>query len=73
MSNTLIPPAVKAAAQLDTRTGAYTVKDLSQMLQCSQRHIWRQIDLDAIPGKFLVGRLVRFSRTIVDAWLAGQH
>jgi excisionase family DNA binding protein len=73
MLNTMIPPALQAAARLDAASGTYTVADLARLLQCSERHVWRQIDLGAIPGKILFGRLVRFSRAVVDAWLAGQH
>jgi excisionase family DNA binding protein len=50
--------------------GAYTVRDLARLLQCSERHVWRQIDLDVIPGKITFGRLVRFSRALVDEWIA---
>jgi excisionase family DNA binding protein len=47
----------------------YTVADLAHLLQCSERHLWRQIDLGRVPGVLRVGRLVRFSRAAVDAWL----
>jgi excisionase family DNA binding protein len=70
MPDTIVPPAAQAAAKLDA--GTYTVSDLARLLQCSERHIWRQIDLNAIPGKICVGRLVRFSRSVVDKWLAGE-
>jgi excisionase family DNA binding protein len=72
MPDTLIPPAVQAAVKPDAVGGTYTVADLARLLQCSERHVWRQIDLNAIPGKILIGRLVRFSRAVVDRWLAGQ-
>jgi hypothetical protein len=70
MPDTLIPPAVQAAIKLDAASGTYTVADLARLLQCSERHVWRQIDI--IPGKILFGRLVRFSRAVVDGWLAGR-
>jgi len=67
MSETIIPPALEAAAKLDKAT--YTVEQLATLLQCSERHIWRQIDMGAIPGVLRIGRLVRISRTIADAWI----
>ena len=65
--NTVLP-AMRTVAQLDPAT--YTVAQFATVLQCSERHVWRQIDLGAIPGVLRIGRLVRISRTIADAWLA---
>jgi excisionase family DNA binding protein len=54
-------------------TGAYTIADIARMAQCSERHAWRLTDRNLIPGRIQgLGRLVRFSRAAVDAWLAGQ-
>ena len=69
MLDTISPPA-KQAAKLDAQT--YTVDQLAAAAQCSPRHLWRQIDLGRVPGVLRIGRLVRISRTIADAWLAGQ-
>jgi excisionase family DNA binding protein len=71
-----VAPVVSEASPMSNRQTlgaapeAYAVKDLAGMLQCSGRHIWRMAELGAIPGKFRFGRLVRFSRAAVDAWLA---
>jgi excisionase family DNA binding protein len=74
MSNAspIISPALEAAAKLDSTatTATYTVGQVAGLLQCSQRHVWRMADLNAIPGKLRVGRLVRFNRAAVDAWIA---
>lgn len=51
--------------------GTYDVPDLAALLKCSQRHVRRMVDADEIPGLIRFGRLVRFSRRAVDAWLAG--
>jgi excisionase family DNA binding protein len=48
----------------------YTVHDLAQRLQCSDRHIWRMLDRKLIPGVIRIGRLVRLHRPTVDAWIA---
>jgi excisionase family DNA binding protein len=53
-----------------TAPATYTVADLARLTQCSERHIWRLADLDLIPGKLRLGRLVRFHKPTVDAWLA---
>jgi excisionase family DNA binding protein len=62
MDATTIPPAAEA--------GTYTVPDIARLMQSSERHVWRQHDLDRIPGVIRFGRLVRFHRPTVDAWLA---
>jgi excisionase family DNA binding protein len=66
MSAPLTPPP--AAAQLESST--YTVPQVAKLLQCSERHVWRLADADAIPGKLRIGRLVRFARSVIDAWIA---
>jgi excisionase family DNA binding protein len=56
-----------------TAPATYTVPDIAQLIQSSERHIWRLADQGKIPGRVKgLGRLVRFSRSAVDAWLAGQ-
>jgi excisionase family DNA binding protein len=48
----------------------YTVPDIAQLTQTSERHIWRLADRGLIPGRIKgLGRLVRFSKAAVDAWL----
>jgi excisionase family DNA binding protein len=71
MPDTIVPPALAAAAKLDP--ACYTVADLARLLQCSERHVWRQIDLGRVPGVLRVGRLGRISRAVADAWIAGQQ
>jgi excisionase family DNA binding protein len=62
---------VMADCQVGVETSTYTVEQLATLLQCSERHVWRLSDQNKIPGKLRLGRLVRFARTQVDAWLAG--
>jgi excisionase family DNA binding protein len=51
----------------------YTVPDIARLAQASERHIWRLADQNLIPGRIKgLGRLVRFSRAAIDAWLAGR-
>ncbi len=52
----------------------YTVPDIARLIRSSIRHAWRLADKNAIPGRIRgMGRLVRFSRAAVDAWLAGNR
>ncbi len=53
-----------------TGQGAYTVPDIAVLTKSSDRHIWRLIDMGTIPGVFRLGRLVRVSKAVFDAWLA---
>jgi excisionase family DNA binding protein len=64
------PAAQAALAAIEPAT--YTVSDLAHLLSCSERHIWRQLDLGRIPGVIRCGRLVRLSKRIIDDWLAGR-
>jgi excisionase family DNA binding protein len=51
----------------------YTIGDIARLTQSSERHIWRLNDMGKIPGRIKgLGRLVRFAKSAVDAWLAGQ-
>lgn len=54
-------------------TGTYTVEQLAQLLNCSICHIRRLDSQRIIPGRLTFGRLVRFSRRRVDAWLGGEQ
>jgi excisionase family DNA binding protein len=49
----------------------YTVPNLADRTQSSERHIWRLIDAGLVPGVYRLGRLVRIHRATADAWLAG--
>ena len=60
-------PARAALAAVEPAT--YTVADLARLLTCSERHVWRQIDLGHVPGVCRVGRLVRIVRAIADEWI----
>ena len=60
------------AAIAAVESGTYTVADLARLLHCSERHVWRQLDLGRIPGVIRCGRLVRLSRHLIDNWLAGM-
>ncbi|MFT3882991.1 MAG: excisionase family DNA-binding protein [Gemmatales bacterium] len=54
------------------QAGTYTIEQLAQLLNCSLRHV-RRLDAEGtIPGRMTFGRLVRFSRRQVDAWLNGE-
>lgn len=64
---TKIPPVETIAT-----SGTYTIEQLAQLLNCSPRHARRLDALGEIPGRMTFGRLVRFSRRQVDAWLNGE-
>jgi excisionase family DNA binding protein len=68
MPDTLAAPEPESS----TAPATYTIADLARLTQSSERHIHRLNDLGKIPGRIKgLGRLVRFSRAAVDAWLAG--
>ncbi len=66
-----LPPSVPPATALATiEPATYTVSNMARLLNCSERHVWRQIDAGHIPGVIRCGRLVRLARRIVDDWIA---
>jgi excisionase family DNA binding protein len=52
-----------------TESSTYTVDQVAQLAQCSTRHVHRLKDAGQIPGMMRFGRLIRFSKQAVDAWL----
>ena len=72
---TLTAPTPKPAAELPQLPGnlgsaTYTAGNIAILLQCSERHVWRMNDSNLIPGRIKLGRLVRFSKKLVDKWIA---
>jgi predicted DNA-binding transcriptional regulator AlpA len=48
----------------------YTADDIAALVPCSTRHVRRLDSMRAIPGRFALGRLVRWHRRLVDEWIA---
>lgn len=46
-----------------------TVKQVAALLSVSERHIHRMRDLGRIPPPIRVGRLLRWDRSKLDAWI----
>lgn len=61
-----------ATAKEAPATGTYTAEQLAELLNCSPRHVRRLDAMGEIPGRLTLGRLVRYSRRQVDAWLSGD-
>jgi hypothetical protein len=67
-------PLTMMAPEPAAGAAVYTIADIARLAQTSERHIHRLKDLERIPGRIHgLGRLVRFSKASVDAWLAGQR
>jgi excisionase family DNA binding protein len=45
------------------------VADVAQMLSASERTVWRLADAGKIPAPVRIGRLVRWSRQAILAWI----
>jgi excisionase family DNA binding protein len=71
MADTPTPNPTPPAPSVEP--GTYTVPQIAKLAQASERHVWRLVDQGLVPGRIRgLGRLVRFSRSAVDAWLAGR-
>jgi excisionase family DNA binding protein len=46
------------------------VRAVAALLDCSPRHVFRLADTGAMPPPVRVGRLVRWRRADLEAWLA---
>ena len=47
-----------------------TVQDISAMLNCSIRHIYRLVDSQRIPQPVKLGALLRWVKADIDRWIA---
>ena len=47
-----------------------TVDDVSQLLKCSPRHVWRLADSGRMPRPYKIGALCRWPRDQIEAWIA---
>lgn len=47
------------------------VRQVAELLDCSPRHVYRLSDAGRMPGPVRLGALVRWNKTIIDAWVAG--
>ncbi len=65
-------PATTTTTTAGLASGTYTIEHIAELLCCSTRHVRRLDAQRAIPGRISLGRLVRFSRRQVDAWLNGE-
>lgn len=50
----------------------YRVSEMAKLLACSPQHVRTMFRAHRIPGGFQIGRLIRFRRADVDAWLAAR-
>jgi excisionase family DNA binding protein len=61
MTTLTTPPPIEAAL-LDTRA-------VAAMLRCSPRHVTRLRDAGQMPPAVKLGRLCRWSREAIEAWI----
>lgn len=48
----------------------YTIKDIMEFMGVSRNHAYRMAEKGAIPGMLRCGRLLLFSKAIIDEWLS---
>ncbi|QDU31340.1 Prophage CP4-57 regulatory protein (AlpA) [Anatilimnocola aggregata] len=47
-----------------------TVAHVSELLACSQRHVYRLVDGGKMPPPVRIGALVRWDRDVIAYWIA---
>lgn len=50
-------------------SATYRIPQVAEMMQVSERHVWRLIEANKVPGVIRLGKSVRISRTVFDEWL----
>lgn len=51
-------------------TTLLTVREVAGLLNCSARHVYRLCDAGRMPPPIRLGALVRWSRRVIDGWIA---
>jgi predicted DNA-binding transcriptional regulator AlpA len=68
----LAPPDLRAAATAPmphTDPALLDAAAVAALLGCSTRHVWRMHDARLMPPACRLGRLVRWSRAAIVAWI----
>ena len=47
------------------------VQAVADLLTCSTRHVYRLADSGRMPRPIKLGKLVRWSRSVIEEWIAG--
>lgn len=55
---------------MNTESALLTVEEVSTMLNCSTRHVYRLADGGRMPRPVKLGNLNRWSRKDLEAWIA---
>jgi excisionase family DNA binding protein len=62
----------KTTARAKPKSSAtYTADEIAAQLQISTRQIWRMRDAGTMPPPLMIGRLVRWNASVIDAWISG--
>jgi excisionase family DNA binding protein len=57
------------AVEAEKTNDLLDITRVSQILRCSERHVYRLCDSGRMPPKLRVGRLVRWRRSDIEQWL----
>ena len=51
-------------------TAMLNTREVSTLLQCSQRHVYRLVDAGRMPPPVKLGALIRWTRTSIEEWIS---
>lgn len=72
-SKTVTDRPTTAAEKIDGLTPlTYTAAQLAEVLNVSERHVWRMADAGELPAPIRIGRRVLWPRKAIDLWLAAR-
>jgi predicted DNA-binding transcriptional regulator AlpA len=70
MPTTEIKPTVRLSDSVKSPPDVYVADDIAAKLQISRRQVWRMNDSGRMPCPFRINRLVRWSASAIDQWIA---
>ena len=68
---TTTDPKAGKRERLDAAT--YRIPQAADRAQISERSLWRLIDARKVPGVLRLGKSVRISKALFDAWIDGAQ
>jgi excisionase family DNA binding protein len=63
-------PAIAEVVPTPAPSPVLDVHGVAELLTCSERHVYRLVDAGRIPAPAKLGALNRWSRAIIETWIA---
>jgi excisionase family DNA binding protein len=71
MAEVVTTPADGLTKPIRDQAALLDVGQVAELLNCSERHVYRLSDAGRMPAPVRLGALVRWRRDALDAWISG--